>query len=518
MKTTAKANGRGSALVVALIMIAIVTAMGAATYMVLNNKYRVVHQAASWQESLLTAEAGIDVAMTEIRRPLYDDASARFASWTLNAEGTGSSTKRTLLRQGEGGTASWAEVTVEAPSYLKDDSGEQWFRIVSHGYCQVSGGRVIGGASEDVRLRKLSLHHDRRAKIDGKVDSKVEQPVAHRVIEAIAKPQFVFRMALFAVKWIDLKDHNIVVDSYDSRDPSKSNWNAAANAGTYPWNDPNNQKAGVNETKRQWNGDIGTNGTGVEDGEADIQTVINAGNAHIFGTANTNGGKVEDFANITGNFPNDPNRIRTDFSMPVPAVTAPTGGTPTTVKTADGLQATIGDGSRVVVPNINLGGQDVLTIKGKTDAQGNVQQTYLEIVVEGNVNLSGQAKIVVDPGVHVRLFVKGDADIGGNGLVNPNSPLNFQIYGCNRDVDADGNVLNPGSIKIAGNGGFSGAVYAPTYNIEMKGGGNTDNIYGSFAGLTVTMTGVQSVHYDEALGDGGLVNGYNIVSWFEDER
>ena len=32
------------------------------------------------------------------------------------------------------------------------------------------------------------------------------------------------------------------------------------------------------------------------------------------------------------------------------------------------------------------------------------------------------------------------------------------------------------------------------------------------------MTGVQSVHYDEALSEGGLVGEYKVVSWFEDVR
>jgi hypothetical protein len=516
MKMKADTNGpRGSGLVVALIMIAIVAAMGAATYMVLNNKYRVVHQAASWQESLLTAEAGVDMAMTEIRRQLYEDGTMFSGNgWTKNEDGSRSTSKRTLLRQGEGGTKSWTEVTVEWPEYLKDAGGEQWYRIVSHGYCEVSGGRSVAGASEDVKLRKLSLTYDRRAKIDGKEEAKVEHPVAHRVIDAIAKPQFVFRMALFGVKRIDLTDHNIVVDSYDSRDPNKSNWNAAAGAGTYPWIDPLDQKKGVDESKRQWNGDIGTNGTGLEsEGDTEPKTVINAGNAHIFGTANTNGGEVKDFDNITGNFPNDPNKIRTDFSMAVPPVSAPEGGTQTTLPANLELQATSGDGTRIVIPTISLKGSDKLLIKGETG-----KQTYIEIVVTGDITVGGQGSIELEPGVHVRLFVKGDADIAGNGVTNPNSPLNLQIYGCDREMTEDGVVTDPGSIKIAGNGGFSGAIYAPTYDIEIKGGGASDTVYGSFAGYSVKMTGVQSVHYDEALGDGGLVNGYNIVSWFEDER
>jgi len=308
---------------------------------------------------------------------------------------------------------------------------------------------------------------------------------------------------LFAVKRIDMTDHNIVVDSYDSRDPKKSNWEEGAKEGTYPWIDPTDQRKGVNEDKRQWNGDIGTNGD-----------VINAGNAHIYGSANTNGGSVLNTDNITGNYPDDPNRIRDDFSMAVPSVSAPQGGTQATIDPKTALQATTGDGTRVVVPNISLSGQDELHITGEPG-----KETYIEIVVMGDVTVGGQARIVMDPGVNVRLFVEGDADIAGNGVLNPNSPLSLQIYGCDREADeSTGEISDPGSIKIAGNGGFSGAIYAPTYNIEIKGGGNEDNVFGAFAGYNVTLTGVQSVHYDEALGDGGIVNGYNIVSWFEDER
>ena len=34
----------------------------------------------------------------------------------------------------------------------------------------------------------------------------------------------------------------------------------------------------------------------------------------------------------------------------------------------------------------------------------------------------------------------------------------------------------------------------------------------------ISPTGVQAVHYDEALSDGGLISDYKVVSWFEDIR
>jgi hypothetical protein len=52
----------------------------------------------------------------------------------------------------------------------------------------------------------------------------------------------------------------------------------------------------------------------------------------------------------------------------------------------------------------------------------------------------------------------------------------------------------------------------------MVGGGSSVNIYGAFVGNTVRMTGVQSVHFDEALSEGGLVTDYKVISWFEEDR
>ena len=163
----------------------------------------------------------------------------------------------------------------------------------------------------------------------------------------------------------------------------------------------------------------------------------------------------------------------------------------------------------LVLSQIKLQGTDTLRIRGAADGSA----TYMQILVNGDVDLSGQAQIIMDPGVNVRMFVVGDGNFTGNGVANPNSPLNFQLYG----VKPTGGST-AGAFKIAGNGGFRGSVYAPNYNINMVGGGSSDSIFGAFVGKTVTMTGVQSVHYDEAMGDGGLVSDYRVVSWFEDTR
>ena len=473
----------GSTLVISLVFMGVLMAGGAVTFNILQNRYRQVHQTATWQEALLAAEGGIDLAVNEMRKELYDPENA-WADWSGTPEETGGGgstgtgmyyTSKVLLREGEGGQRSYAKISVEAPEFLVDATGEQWFRVRSLGVANVPGGAVAAGDKIDLRLRKFDLITDRRT-------GERVQPQATRLIEAIVKPVGTFRLALFGVKTIDMNNHNIVIDSYDSRDTTKST----------------NKFYDV--AKRQKKGNIATNGT-----------LISAGSAHVYGDAATNGGTVLNSSNVTG-------EIRDDFYQELFTVTRPDVltdvGSPNTINGSTIIDAKAADPAQLTVSQINLSGQQILRIRGAADES----TTYAQIVVNGSISTSGQSQIIIDPGVKLRIFVAGDVDIGGNGVINTNSPLNFQLYGLDRPTNPDGSPINPGSLKIAGNGGFRGTLYAPAYNVKMVGGGNSDSIFGSFVGWTVGMTGVQAVHYDEALADGGLISDYKIVSWFEDAR
>jgi hypothetical protein len=494
-----RSNRAGSALPLALITTSTLIALGAVTLMFLQNRYRQVHQTAAWQEALLSAEAGIDIAVNELRKNLYDPTHAWQGGWVhkaLDANGVpidGSSTamddhlgsddgtiyysSEVLLHQGEGGQRSRAKITAEAPGFLLTTRGDQWYRIRSTGIAEVPGGVVAAGDKRDLNLRRFDLKADHR-RWDAYVP--VASPQATRLIEAIIKPVGVFRLALFSMRQMNLTDQNVVVDSYDSRDPNKS---------TNGWYDP---------AKRQNNGDVATNGT-----------LIAAGSAHIYGDASTNGGTILSSSNITG-------EIRNDFYQEVFAVTRPVvtpAPSPITISGTDSIQAQTGTPSQYTINSINLSGNQTLTIKGVAGSQ-----TFAQIVVTGNMKTAGNASIILEPGVNVRIFAAGDVDMSGNGFDNPNNPLSLQLYGIDRPKNPDGSPITPGDLKIAGNGGFTGTVYAPSYNVSIVGGGTSDTVYGSFAGWSVTMNGVQAVHYDEALGDGGLISDYKVVSWFEDAR
>ena len=490
MKKTTPKSTAASALIASLLLTGIVATVAATTTVILNKRYRQAYQTAAWQEALLASEAGVDMAMNELRMTLYDPAHA-FQNWHQSGLGTlpatgGSGTptagstsyfsSTVFLRKSSGGQRSWCEVQIDAPAFLMDPStNEQWYRVRSLGIAEVPGGGIVAGDKEDLRLRKFDLKTNRRtgAAMNG-------APQATRLVEVIIKPVGAFQRPILADVSIDLNNHNIVIDSYDSRDPAKS---------TNGFYDP---------AKRQANGDIATNGA-----------LISAGAAQIYGNAATNGGSVLNSTNITGDITND-------FYQELFPVTAPTVipalGSPTSAQTTTVLSASASIPANYILGSIRLSGSDTLRITGAPDGS----PTYSTIVVSGDISLSGQAAIVLDPGVNVRIFAKGNIDITGNGISNPGSPMQLQIYGCDQR-DSSGNTL-AGNMKIAGNGGLRASVYAPNYNVTLNGGGNSDSIYGAFVGLNIRMVGGQSIHYDEALGSGGLVSDYKISNWFEDTK
>lgn len=468
---------QGSALVIALLSVFILSAVAMSITQQLLNNQRITYQAMGWQDSLRVAEGGVDLAMAELRNCVSNPATA-WSGWNSATTPAASNptaaplskTSSVLIRTGLGGTHSWAVVTVDAPpSLYNTETEEQWYRIRSTGYSQLSTRREAVGTKADATLRKLDLVRDRFTQ------AIVSTPRASRTIEVVARPTGTFTNALLSDGTMSMNNHNILVDSYDSRDPAKST------NGFY------------DVIKRQQNGHIATNGQ-----------LIDAGSAQIYGNAQTNGGTVLNISNVTG-------QIVDNFYQEMPPVLQPTSpttpGGPTTVNGTTSLQATA-SGTTYNLTNIDLSGQSVLTLTG--DPNGSA--TYVQIIVQNNISVSGQGAIVLGPGVFARIFLQGNASISGNGITNPNSPRNLQIYGMPPILNA------PQSITISGNGGLRASVYAPTYDIRMVGGGNGDSIYGAFVGKSVAMTGIQSVHYDEALSEGGLISDYRIASWYEDTR
>ena len=461
--------------------IAVLSLLAAEVIRLVTLKYESALQTATWQEALLAAESGIDLGIVELRKSLFPAPNNAWNGWN-NTPGNGvvSYGLTTIPNSGLAGTQMTIEVNVDAPSSFVDPAnGWQYYRIRTIGTMPITGSGHVTDNKQDNRLRRLSLRFERFT--NGILTAHaISSPQVSRRIEAIVKPVSSFAQAIMSVGVIDLTNQNIVIDSYDSKDPTKST------NGLY------------DVAKRQQNGDIATDGD-----------LIDAGNAYIYGDVATNSGTVVGAANVTGT-------ERDDFYQePIP-IGAPTwasyNSTITNVPTTTTLTANVTEGASVAryqLSSISLHSNQTLTLAGAA----NGSTTYIEIYVTGDISFSGTSQLVVQPGVKAKIYFAGNVDVAGNGIVNSNNqPGDLQLYGI-QPTDSISRHVN-----LGGNGQIVSAVYAPNHDVTINGGGTNGHVFGSVVGRTVTMTGVTNLHYDEALSTMGLINSYKIVSWFEDSR
>lgn len=480
MRCSTRSSADGGVLLWTVVIMALLSLLATEVLRAVSGRFQLGLQVASWQESLLAAESGIDLGVVELRKSLYPAPNGAWDGWeTAPGNGVSSHGLTAIPNAGLAGTPMTIEVDVDAPAQLIDPSnGWQFYRVRTLGWLPLTGPPRVGFNKQDNRLRKLTLRWQRF--IDTLFTSETSAPHTARRLEAIVAPISSFEQAILSVGTLNLNNQNIVIDSYDSHDATKST------NGLY------------DVAKRQENGDIATDGN-----------LIQAGNAHVYGDVATNSGTVTGVTNVTG-------VQRTDFyQAPIP-IGAPSwtsiNPTPSVVSGNATLSASGTQGSassRYLLSGISVSGGQTLTLAGNPDGS----PTYIEIYVTGNITVGGNSQIVLGNGVSAKIYFKGDVSIAGNGMVNPHDqPSDLLLYGVQ---PTDG---IPHSVSLGGNGQITAAVYAPDYDVTVNGGGNSGHVFGSIVGKTVAMTGVTNLHYDEALSTTGLINNYKIVSWVEDTR
>ena len=478
----------GSVLIWTVLVITILSLAAAELLHVVSSKYMNALHTATWQESLLAAESGVDLAIRELRKSLHpsNNAWSQSEGWEPTPSPSPGASPVVFERHGKteqtnaglAGTTMFVRIDVDGPVQLKDPSNNwQYYRIRSTGTMPLTGPARANDNRQDTRLRRMSLRKDQ---FTGGVLTAEEARVSRRV-EAIVRPVSAFDQAVMSVGALDLNDANIIIDSYDSRDSTKSS------DGLY------------DAAKRQQNGNIATNGT-----------LINAGNAHVYGDVSTNSGTVTGVANISG-------VQRTDFYQEPDKVVAPNWGeiyTPRNPPYILGTSQLLANStqnsasSRYILNSITLAGTEVLTLKGNTDGS----TSYIDIYVTGDISATGNAQIIVEPGVKAIIHFAGGVKVSGNGLVNrTNQPGNLMMYGI---TPPEGTAAK--TVELGGSGQLTAAVYAPDFHVHINNGGTRGTANGSFVGKTFKMTGTTDLHYDEALGAGGRISNYKIVSWFED--
>ncbi len=471
-------------LVSALLVITLLSMLLASTLLISQNKYHAVVQAASWQQAIGGAEAGVELAMAALnsndwsawktavgsappRTPPPAGAPALAASGPPSP-GAYNYQSVSLARDGAGSDPSSIFVTVDAPRSLSNAPGGQWMRIRAAGITELAGPAQISMEPKDNALRRLSFVTDRDT---GKTLSR---PRATRAVEAIARPNHE-RHAIILQERITMDGG--VIDSFDSSDPRKS---------TLSLYDP---------LKRQSHGDVAM----ADSTSSDLGDMPVYGNVYYNGPVPANSGGVKGALN--------PNFSTTfaPVTAPDPAVWKPTNRALTLLRGSAVLTAgTKANPARYKFSELTIGLGQILMINPPLGGG----ESYIEIWVTGSLTTSGTGIVIQLPGVHATYFVEGDILMSGGSFINKsNVAANLQING-----------VDPGAgetrrMAVSGLGNFVGVINAPSFNFTIADGGDYS---GALIGRTFDISGRAGIHYDEALNK--TQTGYRVASWYEDLR
>ena len=275
-----------------------------------------------------------------------------------------------------------------------------------------------------------------------------------------------FGFAIAAQQTIDMNGNNLLVDSFDSRDPNYST----------------NGKYDV--LKGKDGGDVA--------GNSGLTNSINIGNAQIYGRVLTgsNGsttiGPIGSVGSLAWHGANrtgiEPGWLRNDLNMSFAEVSASAHGafTPSDGEVAGEYYEYVLQSARFLMSNLTLGGDERMYVLG--DA---------ELFVTTGLNISGNASIIIANGASLRLYVGAtNAVIGGNGIVNSGDASRFIYHGLPSNTQLNFSVITT----------FTGCIYAPNAQVNLSAGGVGDaHFVGASVSRSVSLGGHFRFHYDEAL-------------------
>ena len=458
-----------SAIVYVMLTVSVLSVVAASLLFTNVSRYQTTFQSASWQESIVGAEAGVDLAMNELRRRVVTGPGKSFQNvWTTINPQTGMAyadfghslaTADNLpypitTHGGEGNTATQVRILVDVPgsdlgtnfaqpndtSFISQidnpnlreagvDRSRWLFRIKSLGITGVSGPSRPNMNKLDNRLRHFSFFNDWRT------GRAVLSPQTARLVEAVVRPTTGFRNALMADKKIDLSNQDVLIDSYDS---SKGNYDAKTNHGQM--------------------GNLATNGQ-----------LINANHAVVQGNAMTNNGNVEQGENVSGQQSNSFYQELT--SLTVDALNPAWGGIKDegTVTGSRTYVASLDPNAPTLVRmdgiNLPAGGNTVAL--NAPDGVATTTPSYIKVYVQGDIATSSDSFINVANGVNAIVYFTGNVSLQGLGIFN-NSMLASHLVLNGIQPTANGDGSYPAhSISIATTQDFEGIVYAPDHDVSL---------------------------------------------------
>jgi hypothetical protein len=157
--------------------------------------------------------------------------------------------------------------------------------------------------------------------------------------------------------------------------------------------------------------------------------------------------------------------------------------------------------------DFTVNGGTVFNLVKSNNGSGSGSDQWVVIWITGKFVTSGSGYIVQAPGVHVTWVVDKDITVSGDSYQNQTG------YAAN---NAFVGVGTNNKFTDSGSSVFTGTVLAPHYDATISGSGDFS---GALISDTITISGSASMHYDEALGAGGVnstLGNYSFASWFED--
>jgi hypothetical protein len=294
-----------------------------------------------------------------------------------------------------------------------------------------------------------------------------------RTIQVTTKNLGVYFAPLVVKDQIELNGNNVMTDSYDSTNPSKST------GGRY---DP---------AKAQDKGDVASiNG---------LSDTLAIGNANIWGHVLTGpsgnvtvgpSGAVGDVAwqragksgLESGWWLNDLNFSMPDVQLPFTNAPPPASGTVATVS------------YNTVLPTGNF---KMSSLAGNVIVTGNAV-----LYVTDDIKFSSSDTLTILPGFTLQIY-SGAASATFGGIDNKNTdPMSFQYFGLNSNT----------SIGVKGQNPWTGVIYAPYAQFTLNGNGV---LYGSVVAKSAKLSGNAAVHYDESLLNKLPTRGFVATSWTE---
>ncbi|HEX4639457.1 MAG TPA: hypothetical protein VH170_08215 [Chthoniobacterales bacterium] len=496
----------GSVILCAIAIIVIISLVAAGVLMNTTARYNATSkQVKAWKEALYAAEAGGDFGYVECRKA-SSAPGTQFTGGTWAVVSGAATPTWTLTTPATFGTNNSLSASVIVDQVFTDTNSNPFYRIRSVGNATVYGLKRVGMDDRmnattrgDSLLRKIDFNYDHfiAAYGDGDGNNKqlltVTTPKISRRIELIAAPVEPFEGFLKCLASFSGPGSAGVCDSYDSHNGAY--YFCANNPADPHYLDSRN-------------------------GSVSVNTPTFSQGGTIYGDVSTNGGNVtHSNSSITGTIDNNVSFTAPPVVQPVPPASNPY---------KPGSPATINPSSTATnsgTPDWYLYSVlDGVTINARTDASGNPIETYVTVVVTGNVG-----KITINKGVNARIYFAGSLSAKARDIVNNN------VDGATGVKNADGtpstNVSRAGHfqfmgitptdgstqvIDIAPPGNVWATFYAPSATFQLHG--NPD-IYGAITCNNFTGNGNTGFHFDKALrGTAGPPIDYRIASYVEDVR